>query len=128
MSSTAFADYSTIASAIGGAVSAFLATVLVLRRRLSRDSTEITKDRAEASLISRLQGERDQAREEARQAREQRTGDAQAIARLTAENEHLRGDVERMTTDIRRLVRGLSREARQVLATDFAGFNDAPER
>jgi hypothetical protein len=102
--------------------------VLHTRRRASRDATEIAHDRAEAGLISRLQSERDEARAEAKRERERRTTDAETIARLQSDNVHLTATVGRLNGSIRRMVRGLPVEVREVIATDFAELPDEAPR
>lgn len=97
-------------TAIGGA----LAGGLALRRRLSSDRVANKEDETRIGLISRLQHERDEAVEEAQRERQQRTEDARTIASLTADNIHLRADVQRLEKAMRRMARGLSEEVRAV--------------
>jgi hypothetical protein len=79
-----------------GAVGSAIATLLWLRRKTSRDSTEIAKDRAEQNLVQTLTLERDKAMADAREAWARRTADAEQIAGLKSENEYLKRDVERL--------------------------------
>jgi hypothetical protein len=106
----------------GGAGAGLLGTVLMLRRRLSRDSTEMTKDRAEAHIIQTALLERDAARAEARAAWAEHQADAEAIARLTAQNVHQAKEIERLTAEFRAFKRMLARvfpETREFLISDF---------
>jgi hypothetical protein len=107
-----------LGAAIGAAGTA-ITGALLLRRRLSRDNTEIVKDRAEADIVARLVIERDAAVAEAERVRRQHTSDAEAIARLTSENQALAREAERLLSSIRKMMRGLSPEVQRVLATDF---------
>lgn len=84
---------SWVISAAGG----LLAASFWFRRRMSRDTTEIVKDRAEANLVQTLREERDRAMNEARDAWARRTTDAQRIAGLEAENRYLKQDVDRLS-------------------------------
>lgn len=90
-----------------GTTASVIAAILWLRRRTSRDSTEIAKDRAEESLIGKLANERDKAMEAAAEAWSRRTEDAKEIAGLRATNEYLKRDIERLTLDVERLSRQL---------------------
>lgn len=57
---------------------------LALRRKYSRDSAAMAQDKAEVQLIATLMAERDAAMKSMREAWEQRTTDAKAIARFEA--------------------------------------------
>ena len=107
-----------LAAALGGAA-ACLGAFAALRRRMSRDRTEIVKDRAEADIVARLVIERDAAVTEAKRVMSQRVADAETIARLVAENEDLNREVHRLLGSIRKMVRELPPEMRRVMATDF---------
>jgi peptidoglycan hydrolase CwlO-like protein len=61
-------DWSSVGTAILTAGSAVGATLFALRRRASRDTVEIVKDRAEESIISHLEKQRDRAVEDASKA------------------------------------------------------------
>jgi hypothetical protein len=74
---------------IVGATVTVIGALLWLRRRTSRDGLEIAKDRAEINTVAMLQNERNKAMEEAREAWRRRTEDAETIARLTGEVQHL---------------------------------------
>ena len=84
---------------VGAATLAFVGGIgaawHTMRRTHSRDGVDDAKDKAETGIISRLQHERDEAREEAQRERERRTQDAQTIARLEAENEYLQRELRR---------------------------------
>lgn len=73
-----------------------------LRRRVSRDNTEIVKDRAEGTMLQIALHERDKAMADAREAWKQRTSDAQEIAGLRAKNNYLEEEVTRLRGDIQR--------------------------
>jgi uncharacterized membrane protein len=98
--------------------------LLYVRRQLSRDKVEGHKDRAEAGLISRLQSERDQALAEAQNVRAQRTADAAKIAHLESELSFAEREIGRMMREIKRAVRGLPKESREFLDTNFSMLAD----
>lgn len=89
--------YSEQASWVLYAIGAVIAGFFWFRRKTSRDSTEITKDRAEENLVKTLATERDKAMADAREAWARRTQDAEQIARLYLENEYLKRDVATLT-------------------------------
>ncbi len=100
-------------------VGALMTTIgggLYLRRRKSSDDVQIARDKADKTEVESLAAE-------VQRLRRQATDDARMVAQLTADNMHLRGDVGRLTGDIRRMIRGLPREMQRVLATDFAGLD-----
>lgn len=101
-------------AAWGAAAAAGIGTAALLRRRLSRDRTEVAKDRAETSLVELLLKERDQAIRHWHTATFARQNDSEVIARLTARNEQL----ERELRSIRRLVSRLHPESLRFLSTD----------
>lgn len=101
---------SSIWAAGGTAVAAFL----WLRKRLSADKLDITKDQAQIDLIASLQKERDQARlgeAEARQredaAWKSRHEDAKLIGTLTAKVEALTMTNEALTKQVATLQKDL---------------------
>jgi hypothetical protein len=103
------------------AVGALGAAALLVRRKLSRDHVEVTKDRAEAGLVELLRKERDSAFAEAKRVRDQRTADAEIIARLMSDKAHLEAEVRRQRADYRRMVRELPAPIQRVLRdTGFA--------
>jgi hypothetical protein len=104
------------------ALVAFFGAVLWLRRRTSRDNTEIAKDRAETNLVSVLREERDRAMNEAREAWARRTGDAEKIAHLEAENGFLKRDVQALSNQVNELKQqlGLVFNAIRTIKPDFA--------
>lgn len=123
---------------IGGAVSAAVAGVgglvaaaTVLRRRLSRDATEMTKDRAESRFVEVLLRERDEAIAEAREAMRARQANVEDIARLTAENAHQEREIARLTTEFAALKKMLMRvvpETRRYLSSTFDPLHDIPKQ
>ncbi len=72
-------------SSWGALAAGAVASVLYLRRFLSRQGVDIKKDTAEANLISTLQVERDKAMAAAEKAWTSRTDDAKLIGELTSE-------------------------------------------
>lgn len=87
-------NLSGAATAIGIGLGSLVTAATVLRRRLSRDRVELTKDKAEGTFVELLLRERDTAIDEARQAAAARQADAATIARLTVQVEHLQRDVD----------------------------------
>lgn len=95
--------------------------VALLRRRLSRDKTEMTKDRTENSFVELLLEERDRALASAREAWKGAQFSSEAIARLTEQNAHQAREIERLTREMDRLKRTVMRmypETRDFLASD----------
>lgn len=132
----------------GGAVAALAGGAALVRRRLSRDSTEMVKDRAESDVVARLERMVEAANTQAAGAtaqatadREHRIANAQMIARLSAENDYLRRDLERVSAErdesrshldtltggVRRMVRDLPPAAQREVATDFATLGPVEE-
>lgn len=72
-------------SSLGALAAGAVASVLYLRRFLSRQGVDIKKDSAEANLISTLQAERDKAMAAAEKAWTSRAEDAKLIGELTSE-------------------------------------------
>lgn len=103
--------------AIGGALAIFVS----FRRRLSRDNTEVAKDRAETNLVQTLREERDKAMADAREAWDRRTKDAQAIAKLTTENEYLKRDMQRLEGEVQEL-----KESIEILRNAYTRLAGAP--
>jgi len=109
---------STLAAALGGGGAA----LMIMRRRLSRDGSEIAKDRAEVNLVATLQSERDAALAAERSALAAHTDDARSIERLTASNEYLTRELARATKDLvrlRGLVARLAPQAAPFMASTF---------
>jgi hypothetical protein len=84
-----------------------LASLLYLRKFLSRQNVEVSKDSAESNLIRTLQSERDKAMAAAEKAWETRAKDAQMIGELTAQvsslrelNEIMRQQMSDMKTEL----------------------------
>jgi chromosome segregation ATPase len=87
-----------------------LASLLYLRRFLSRQGVDIRKDSAESNLIKTLQDERDKAMAAAEKAWETRTEDAKLIGELTSEVrssrvviEDLKSKLSEMRTEMQQL-------------------------
>lgn len=95
---------------LGSAAGVIASAFFWVRRRLSRDKTEMLKDRAEEGVIAQLrdlvikvQEERDRAHADAREAWARRTADAELIAAYRAENEYLKRDVQRLSEEVHEL-------------------------
>lgn len=105
-------------AAIGAAGGAAL-----LRRRLSRDRTEMTKDRVESEFFTLLLKERDEALASAREAWRVRQVDAESIARLTSQNLYQQQEIERLKVEFsafKRLIARLYPSTRSFLESDFS--------
>lgn len=108
--------------AIGAGIASLVGAGALLRRRLSRDRTERTKDHVESTWISQLLTERDEALDEARLATAARQADATAIARLTAQNESQARDIARLQREFAAFKRMVSRvfpNTRDFLGSEF---------
>lgn len=86
-------------------IGSILATIFILwlRRRLSRDSSQIVQDRADGITVKTLlevnkslATENERVKTEAREAWSYRTADARTIARLESDNTHLTQELERL--------------------------------
>ena len=109
-------------SAAGAAGVGVAGSVALLRRRLSRDKSEMVKDRAEDQILQTALVERDEARAETRAIWLARADDVAACARLTAQNEHQAAEIARLELEFsaqKRMLARLFPEARQFLGTDF---------
>lgn len=113
----------------GAGLIALVSSGALLRRKLSRDHTEMTKDRAESTLIGVLLHERDAAQAAMREAQtamreawRERHADGEAIARLTSENKHQAEEIARLAAEIASLKRVLGRlypDTRQFLDSNY---------
>jgi hypothetical protein len=103
----------------------------LLRRRLSKDHTEMTKDRVESEFVVLLLRERDDALESAREAWRVRQVDAESIARLTSQNAYQQQEIERLKAEFaafKRLIARMYPATRVFLESDFSKPVDfAPE-
>ncbi len=95
---------------ITGMVAAILLVALALRKRLSRDNLELTKDRAETNLIKtyqdtikNLQEQNAKLDENARTAWRTRADDAQRIGILSSKVEHLSEVNETLRTNVQQM-------------------------
>lgn len=107
----------SITAAVGAA-----GGVALLRRRLSRDKTEMTKDRVEGEFVQLLLKERDEALERARDAWRVRQVDVESIARLTSQNAFQQGEIERLKAEMTALKRTVTRlypTTRNFLESDY---------
>lgn len=93
-----------------------------VRRKLSRDGVEVTKDRVEESLIKNLRdaldianAERDKADARAAEAWKGKTEDREKIAQLTAEVKHLNETNEKLTEQMKKMEGKLERLIQVVL-------------
>jgi hypothetical protein len=103
-----------VLTAVGGAA--------LLRRRLSRDRTEITKDRVENDFLVLLLKERDQAIAGSHEAWRQREVDAESIARLSSQNTFQQQEIDRLHADFekfKRLIARLYPTTRNFFESDF---------
>lgn len=106
----------------GAAAVAFIGSAALLRRRLSKDRTEIAKDTAEANFVQRLLIERDAAQADAREAWRARQVDAETIARLVSQSAGQAKDIKRMIETFAAFQRKIGRmypETREFLDTDW---------
>lgn len=97
-------------------------SLALLRRRISRDQTEMTKDRTESNFVERLFADRDLAMTEAREAWRACRADTEAIARLTSQNEHQAREISRLTVEFaafKRMIVRLHPDMRPFLGSDF---------
>lgn len=103
----------------------------VLRRRLSRDKTEMTKDRVESEFVVLLLKERDEALASAREAWRVRQVDAESIARLQSQNLFQEQEIQRLKQEFgafKRLIARLYPATRAFLESDFPPPHDfAPD-
>ena len=103
----------------------------VLRRRLSKDRTEMTKDRVESEFVVLLLRERDEALASAHEAWRVRQVDAESIARLTSQNIYQQQEIERLKQEFaafKRLIARMYPATRSFLESDFSRPTDmAPE-
>ncbi len=103
------------AGGITGAAVTLVAFLLHLRRRMSSDNTQISRDSAEKDLIQMLSRERDLAMKEARTAWDSRMADNRSIAELTERNRQLTQQVEDLVVEVAKL-RGVVKEMKTALA------------
>ena len=92
-------NFETIVASIVGAAVTITGGILTLRRTVSRNSLEVTKDSAGQTLVQNLLHERDLYKKEAEEAWARRVSDAEQIARLKAENDALIEKVRYLTTE-----------------------------
>lgn len=84
-----------------------LASLVYLRRFMSRQRVDLKKDDAEANLIKTLQEERDKAMAAAEKAWETRAEDAKLIGELTGEVRACREIIERLQAKVDELQNGM---------------------
>jgi len=113
-------DPGGLVGAVAGAAGALVTGGLWFRKRLSRDTAEVDMLARQSREISRLHADLATAAAEVKRMQEQRTEDASAIARLSAEVGNLRQDNQQLIHQIRKFARALPEEARQFIETDFA--------
>lgn len=80
-----------------------LASLIYLRRFLSRQSVDISKDGAESNLIKTLQDERDRAMAAAEKAWETRAEDAKLIGELSSEVKASRAVIDELKNQLKDL-------------------------
>lgn len=106
----------------GAAVLTAVGGGALLRRRLSRDRTEITKDRVENDFLVVLLKERDQALADAREVLREREADAESIARLNMQNQFQQREIDRLQSEFERFKKLIGRlypTTRVFLESDF---------
>ena len=113
----------------GAGIVALVSSGALLRRKLSRDHVELTKDRAESAIVNLLLKERDEgqvavrdAQANMREAWKERHADAEAIARLTAENAYQAAEIARLSAEMESFKRVLARlypDTRQFLDSNY---------
>lgn len=89
----------------------------------------MTKDRTESRFVELLLEERDRALSSAKEAWKGAQFSSEAIARLSAQNAHQAGEIERLTREMDRLKRTVMRmypDTRDFLATDSQPLAKAP--
>lgn len=77
-----------------------LASLMYLRKYISRQNVEINKDSAESNLIKTLQEERDKALAAAHEAWKTKAEDAKLIGELTSEVRALRETVMQLKAEV----------------------------
>jgi MFS superfamily sulfate permease-like transporter len=111
-----------------GAVIAGVATSLALfARRVSRDRTEIAKDRAEQTSLAKLLAERDTAITESREFWRLRQLDGASIARLENRCANQQREIKRLQLEFasfRRMVVRAYPEIERWLESDFVPLRD----
>lgn len=85
---------------IFAAIATAITTVLVLRRRISKDGLEVKKDGAEGNMLATAIAERDKAMATAAEAWKTRTEDAKTIGRLSSDVEHLTESNKRLAEEV----------------------------
>lgn len=116
-----------VLAGVGGLVTVG-GSVAVLRRRVSKDNTEIHKDKTEAEFVTRLLAERDEAIERAEEASKNRDSDRSAIARLEEQNRGQAREIERLQKEFeafKRVTLRLYPNTRAFLQSDFAELDEA---
>lgn len=82
-----------------------LASLMYMRRFISRQNVDINKDSAESNLIKTLQEERDKAMAAAQEAWKSKAEDAKLIGELTSEVRALRETVLELKAEMGLIVR-----------------------
>lgn len=92
------------AMTVAGLLAAVIAGIFHFRRKASRDSTEIVKDRAEGQLFAQMMTdregilkERDAARSSEREAWDHANKCAVINAKLQSDNEYMQQEIKRLT-------------------------------
>lgn len=93
----------------GAAAVALVGSAALLRRRLSRDRTEIAKDTAETSFVERLLLDRDSARADAREAWQAHQADVETIARLITQTDGQAKEISRLIDNFAAFQRKIGR-------------------
>ncbi len=96
-------------------------SLLYIRRKNSRDSVEIAKDKLEKAQIQEALAELERLRKEEVSA-------ARLISKLESDNQYLSDKLLEATHLIQKYIKHLPLEARQVLQTNFGALGDPESR
>lgn len=113
----------------GAGALGLVGSAALVRRRLSRDRTEIVKDRVEGDYVERLLKDRDAALLEAREAWRVRQVDVESIARLTSQNLYQAQEIARLGVEMaafKRLLIRLYPDTRELLDSTWGAMAPAP--
>lgn len=125
------ADLMQTIAGVGAAGIGLAGSAALLRRRLSRDKTEMVKDRAESTIVELLLKERDQARDEAQTALKTHHDDAQTIARLTVDSTYQSAEIARLVIEFaayKRLMVRMYPETRTFIVSEFSDLDPLNNR
>ena len=120
-----YAGYITSGVAVAMTV---ISAILLIRRRISKDNTEIKKDSTERDLLHRMMQERDRAQAAAEEAWRNRAEDAKLIGQLTGEVKHLTEANQNLIQDVDALRRDIKdlHDTLTMLMPSMAGLSISP--